>query len=410
MNVLLVTLRFPWPEKTGSRRRLGAQIACLANMGELTVVSAVDDVESAMSDVPPGVEVLPLRTSEWPASWLRWAWWLARPSTTMEGLPEKAVLLRRAIQRLVASQDFDLIWVYRLETWSQVRTAVPPGMPVVVDADDDTRKLSAGRVTTVGRRPLLRPVRHLYLRDQARRHRALWQQAMREAVITVSNPNDADVAGRVLWVRNTVRTPHVPDGDQTGRAPVVGFVGSMGYRPNREAALRLARSMADALRGAVPGTVVRVVGEVPPEVARRLCEAGVEVTGYVDDLGEALNEMRAMVIPVTAGSGTRVKAIDAMAARVPIISTAVGVDGLGLQDRVSVRLAETDEQFAQVWAELAGDAEAATALADAAATLFEQQYSLDDLTQDIAAVLVAAGVGGRPRPQAGPGSTRPDLV
>ena len=53
-----------------------------------------------------------------------------------------------------------------------------------------------------------------------------------------------------------------------------------------------------------------------------------------------------MAVPLHAGSGTRLKVLEAFAARVPVVSTAKGVEGLHLVDGVHYVRAETADDFA----------------------------------------------------------------
>ena len=57
---------------------------------------------------------------------------------------------------------------------------------------------------------------------------------------------------------------------------------------------------------------------------------GVEVVGQVADLAPELRDAGAVVVPIRWGAGTRIKLIEAMAHRVPVISTTIGAEGLGL--------------------------------------------------------------------------------
>ena len=62
--------------------------------------------------------------------------------------------------------------------------------------------------------------------------------------------------------------------------------------------------------------------------------AGVEVHGNVPDVRPYLQEASVLAVPLEAGGGTRLKILEAFAAGLPVISTAVGCEGLEVSDGV----------------------------------------------------------------------------
>ena len=84
-----------------------------------------------------------------------------------------------------------------------------------------------------------------------------------------------------------------------------------------------------------------LVGAQPLESVRRLASVpGVEVTGTVPDLRPYYGRALAAIVPLLSGSGTRLKILEAMAARVPVISTAVGAEGLNAVPTKHLLIAE----------------------------------------------------------------------
>ena len=59
-----------------------------------------------------------------------------------------------------------------------------------------------------------------------------------------------------------------------------------------------------------------------------------------------LSRARVAVVPLRVGSGTRLKALEAMAAGRPLVGTTVGLEGLGVLDGVHALVADTAPAFA----------------------------------------------------------------
>jgi glycosyltransferase involved in cell wall biosynthesis len=106
------------------------------------------------------------------------------------------------------------------------------------------------------------------------------------------------------------------------------FVGAMDYHANVEAACRFAAEVWPQVRAALPHLVFTIVGRKPVAAVRALAGNGIEVTGTVADVRPYYAEATAAVIPLQVGGGTRIKILEAMASRVPVVSTSLGAEGL----------------------------------------------------------------------------------
>jgi glycosyltransferase involved in cell wall biosynthesis len=67
----------------------------------------------------------------------------------------------------------------------------------------------------------------------------------------------------------------------------------------------------------------------------------------VDDAIRELARAKVAVVPVLAGSGTRLKILEAWAAGLPVVSTTLGAEGLGARDGESLLLADGGPAFAE---------------------------------------------------------------
>jgi glycosyltransferase involved in cell wall biosynthesis len=83
--------------------------------------------------------------------------------------------------------------------------------------------------------------------------------------------------------------------------------------------------------------------------------AHVEITGTVPDVRPYLRDASVYVIPMRVGGGTRFKALEAMAAARPIVSTSLGVEGVGVAHEREVLIADTGQEFAAAIVRLAAE-------------------------------------------------------
>jgi glycosyltransferase involved in cell wall biosynthesis len=76
-----------------------------------------------------------------------------------------------------------------------------------------------------------------------------------------------------------------------------------------------------------------------------------------------------------AGSGTRIKILEAFAAARPVISTTIGAEGIDARPGKEIVIADVPESFAEQVVRLLDDADAAERLGRAGRELVESRYS-----------------------------------
>lgn len=168
----------------------------------------------------------------------------------------------------------------------------------------------------------------------------------------------------VLVVPNGVDAASISPRPDPAGPPTLLYVGSMDYQPNAEAVLDFARHAWPSIRQAAPDVRLLVVGRNPPPEVRRLAgEPGIVVTGTVPDIQPYYRQAHALVVPLRTGGGTRLKILEALAAGVPVLSTAVGAEGLALIPGRDFLLAETPQDFAAQTVRLLADPDLRAALA-----------------------------------------------
>jgi glycosyltransferase involved in cell wall biosynthesis len=173
-------------------------------------------------------------------------------------------------------------------------------------------------------------------------------------------------------------------------SPLLLFIGTLGYSPNAEAARWLAAELLPAVRDAGLDARLRIVGGNAPDSLGALGPAErVELTGEVAELGPHLAAAALTPIPLTVGSGTRFKILEAFAAGLPVVSTAKGIEGIEATSGEHYLRAEGLDQFVAAICELCASPELHARLARNAQELLVERYSSAALAGAIAAALGA---------------------
>ena len=145
--------------------------------------------------------------------------------------------------------------------------------------------------------------------------------------------------------------------DTRASEPTVLFCGAMDYMPNVDALRWYFGEVHALLKAKVPDLRVLIVGRSPlPEVEAYGHLEGVTVTGGVPDVRPYYQRAWLQIVPLRIGGGTRLKIVESLAMRTPVVSTTIGAQGLGLMDNEEILLADTPREFAEQTARALGDA------------------------------------------------------
>ncbi|HET6182870.1 MAG TPA: glycosyltransferase [Acetobacteraceae bacterium] len=252
-------------------------------------------------------------------------------------------------------------------------------------------------------------------RDQARKMRSFEAAVLRrfDTVIAVSARDarklEAAYRPRRVEVIDTgvdlaYFAPHPPPPPPAADGGTIVFSGAMDSPANIDGIGFLLDAVWPHLRRARSRLRVLVVGRNPPRaLVERARAAGGdwEFTGYVDDIRPWIAQGHVAVIPLRAGSGTRIKAFEAMAAGRPVVSTGLGIEGLQVEPEAHFLLADTAEDFAAQVLRLLDDAPLRAGLAARARALLEARFSWAHVARQFETICLSTLARARPPSQSG---------
>lgn len=206
---------------------------------------------------------------------------------------------------------------------------------------------------------------------------AALQRIAPKAAIHVA-PNGIDLA---IYERSSQQTndTHAPSNPFT-----LLFTGKMDYRPNIDAVLWFAKEVLPKVVAAEPNVRFQIVGMNPHARLDPLRHnPHIEITGTVPDPVPYLHAADVFVIPMRVGGGTRFKALEAMAASKAIISTSLGVEGIGVEANRDLIIADSPDVFAaeilRLSADQRADAELTRRLGENAYRFVAAHYTWDHI-------------------------------
>lgn len=112
------------------------------------------------------------------------------------------------------------------------------------------------------------------------------------------------------------------------------FFGSFTYKPNQSAVATLCTEIVPRLaqRG-ISGKLI-LIGAGTPNLIQDKSNHAIQILhlGFVDDLYRYVKSADVVVVPLSAGSGTRFKILESIACCRPVVSTTIGAEGIAAED------------------------------------------------------------------------------
>ena len=124
------------------------------------------------------------------------------------------------------------------------------------------------------------------------------------------------------------------------------FVGQMGWFPNRDGVEWFLADILPRIVVARSDVEFALIGKPGSLVVPEALRANVRLLGFVKEVAPHVQDAGIYVVPLRAGSGTRLKILEAMAFGKAIVTTRIGAEGITLRDGVDAVFADTPQEFA----------------------------------------------------------------
>ena len=316
-HILIVTKLLPAPANGGGKQRTLATLRRLSARGDVSLIAFDDGADHETLD-QLGVHVHSVR---WPTAPRAIVGGYVR-SGSVSGARFWHRDLAWAAEQVARARPPDVLVIEYAQLAPLVRNVHAPLTVLSMHNVESDLVASLARSRCV-------PIRALLLAEAAtvrRLERRLLHVA--DVVSVVSETDRArlpSTRGRVIICPNGHEHPELL---WRSSEPTAVFVAQLGWRPNVDGALWLARNVWPLVRAVRPDARLLLVGRQPAPAVRDLAGPDVEVTGTVPDVQPFLARARCTLAPLLAGGGSRLKILESLAAGRPVVSTRVGAEGL----------------------------------------------------------------------------------
>lgn len=193
--------------------------------------------------------------------------------------------------------------------------------------------------------------------------------------------------GQIAVVINGVDTDFFTPREAEPEYDIV-FTGNMGYPPNVDAAIYLAREVLPKVREKRPGTTLTLAGATPHASVQALRNDHVIVTGWVEDIRDSYAKARLFIAPMRIGTGLQNKLLEAMAMRIPSITSPLANQALNARHGQEILVGNSTDEYASLILEVLGDESIARKLAANGHQFIHRNYNWAAATQVLEEMMV----------------------
>jgi len=166
--------------------------------------------------------------------------------------------------------------------------------------------------------------------------------------------------------------------------PTIFFLGSLDWIPNQEGLTWFIEEVWEQIRFTQPDLIFRVAGRnAPGSIQKKMARHGIMFLGEVDNAIDFIVSNAVMIVPLFAGSGIRVKIIEAMALGRVIITTTIGAEGIGGESGIHYIIADNPDQFIKEIKRIVHDPENLTQIGRNARKFVMENFDNLVISQDI---------------------------
>lgn len=391
MKILVLTTKPPWPPRDGGAVASKCIIEGLAQHGaDISVISMITRKHEAVTR-EPARENLPV--SDFKSCYI-----------------DTTVKPHALVSNLVfSSYPYDLERFYSADFMQLIKSLTDIEKYDIIHCEGLVFALYAGEIRKLTNAPLILrahniehhiremmsinekfiPVR-LYLKNLSRRIKRLEENCRNifDAIVTITEDDkkwfDLQKGEAPVFVSGTGVTPATNKDIRKTEKYRVGFIGALDWQPNISGLVWFLKEVWPSIIKYVPEASLTIAGRnASKSTAGALRGTNVIFEGEIDNALSFTSSMCVMIAPLFAGSGMRIKIIEAMSAGVPVVASPVAAKGIPVTNKKDILLADSKELFSSAVIKLLTNNSEHDRIATEASGLIMEKYDNTKITSKL---------------------------
>lgn len=191
---------------------------------------------------------------------------------------------------------------------------------------------------------------------------------------------DAEVA-----ILPNIHEIHLPKTLFAQRAGLL-FVGGFWHQPNEDAVIFFVKRILPLIVKRIPSLVFYIIGSHMPPSVKALRSTNVQPLGFVADLAPYFESCRIFVAPLRYGAGMKGKVGQSMSYGLPVVTSTIGAEGMGLMHEKHLLIADDAGAFAAAVVRLYNDEPLWRKLSSEGLSHLEDTYSYNSARKRMSSI------------------------
>lgn len=294
---------------------------------------------------------------------------------------------RRSVLKELENHKYDLIHCEN----NYVMTNVPATNLPIILIDQTIEYLVYQHFVDNYKLPFIRPILNIDVYKLKFWERYFWRKAHKVVAVSQADKNEmlrSESGLEVDLVPNGVDVEFfIPKKSWSSKSPKILFVSNFKWLQNTEAAQILVQEIFPIVKQKIPSAKLWIVGQHVPDSIMSLRSKEVIVDNLkqsdVETIRKAYHEAAVFVAPLRGPGGTRLKNLAAMASRLPIVTTSIGAEGIGIRNGKEALIRDTNKDIARAVIKLLENPKLARYLSQNARKLAVNKYSWEKMAQKL---------------------------
>lgn len=273
-------------------------------------------------------------------------WWLIRNS------PEVKTKLEQLISSLNLHQrKYDLVYLcfwWVAKYFIDLLRKELPQTPIIIDSVDIHYMREERQAALEGNKELL-------LKAKETKRMELETYSKADCVTVVSDDEIVELKkhlpSKAIFLQTNIHDVRETTVSFDERKDFL-FVGSFNHNPNIDACLHLVKDIFPLIKNKIQEVKIFIVGNNPPEIIKNLASDDVIVTGWVAEIDSYIDKCRVFVAPLRYGAGVKGKIGESLASGLPVVTTSIGAEGMGIINGEHAFVTDEVSKFAEYAIEL----------------------------------------------------------
>ena len=384
MRLFILLPRVPYPTEKGDKLRAFHQIRQLSKHHEI-ILCALNDAElhedsiTVLKKFVKAIHIIPISRFSIAVNLIR---------TLFSDKPLQVGYFYNSssaakIRRLIEEYKPDHIFCQLIRVAEYVKGI---NIPKTLDYQD---VFSKGMERRLSKSPFyLRPLLKIEYRRLLKYEHDAFEAFDNKIIISVPDRDLIPHPGReqIVVVANGVDTGFFLPMEAEKAYDLV-FTGNMGYPPNIGSAEYLVNEILPLVARKRPGIRLLIAGANPHMRVKVLQSAQVDVSGWVADIRTCYAGARIFIAPMQIGTGLQNKILEAMAMKIPCITSPLAFQALGAVAGEDILVASTPEEYANHIVALLNDPKLADRIAENGYRFVTGHFSWEAETAKIDALI-----------------------